>query len=122
MWQYCGIEREEAGLKKGLIEVEEIEKEVYQGTHSKNKIRSVNFGAYPLEIKEVLELKIMLTLCRLILAAALLREETRGHHLRLDFPTSKEQVKHTLIKKGAELRAEPREGEVIRKNLAFWRR
>ncbi len=52
----------------------------------------------------------MISLARLVLRSALFREETRGHHVRTDYPSSFAKAAHTLAAKGKE----PFAGEVKR--------
>jgi len=111
MWKHCGIERNEAGLKKGLAEIAQLEKEIVSLGPFKNDYQPRQFGAYPQETREALELRMMLTLSRLVLTSALFRQETRGHHIRIDYPLNAAEIKHTFIKKGMEAWA----GEVKRK-------
>lgn len=111
MWKYCGIERNEGGLKKGLEEIEELERGIAVPPPAKKNYQNFQLGAYPQELREALELKMMITISRLVLASALFRKETRGHHMRLDYPSAAAEIKHTLIKKGRE----PFVGEVKRR-------
>lgn len=106
MWKYCGIEREEVGLKKGLADICEMQEEILLPNSLSDKPRKCSFGAYPLKVREALELKMMIKLSQLILASALFRRETRGHHMRLDFPLAEERAKHTMVIKGREPWAE----------------
>lgn len=106
MWKYCGLERDEGGLKKGLEEMQELEKKIFLPPSTGDKSRKGTYGSYPLKVKEILELKMMITLSRLILTSALIRRETRGHHIRIDFPFAEEGAKHTMIMKGRQPWAE----------------
>lgn len=106
MWKYCGLERDEGGLKKGLEEMQEIEKKIFLPPSTGDKSRKGTYGSYSLKVKEILELKMMITLSRLILTSALIRRETRGHHIRIDFPFAEEGAKHTMIMKGRQPWAE----------------
>lgn len=106
MWKYCGIEREEAGLKKGVGEVQEMEKEILLQDFISGKSRKCAYGAYPLKVREAMELKMMIKLSQLILASALFRRETRGHHIRVDFLLAKERAEHTMVMKGRDPWAE----------------
>lgn len=71
MWNYCGIKREENGLKKLLEELEIIREEI-------KDIPVANFRD--------LETKNMLELARLVGESALERKESRGAHFRVDYP------------------------------------
>jgi fumarate reductase (CoM/CoB) subunit A len=50
-----------------------------------------------MELAEAIETRLMLPLAKAIVVAALRREETRGAHLREDFPETKEEWKTNLI-------------------------
>jgi len=84
MWENVGIVREERGLRAALREIEEIEEAskdlqiTPQLSYNKDKLHTI-------------ELKHMLTVARLITESALIRQETRGAHLRLDFREKDEE-------------------------------
>ena len=63
---------------------------------------SISYGAYPQEVQDALEVRMMVPLARLALSSALFREETRGHHLRTDYPDSAKEPKHTFLAEGKE--------------------
>ena len=71
MWRYCGIKREENGLKELLKEIEIL----------KEEIRDV-----PVANFRDVETKNMLELAGLIGESALERQESRGAHFRVDYP------------------------------------
>ncbi len=106
MWQRCGIERDARNLRLGLAELGNLEKEICPADSA-----GFTAGSYPQDLFEALELQMMLPLCRLVLRSALFREETRGHHMRTDFPSAQEEPVHTILLKGQE----PRKEEVKRK-------
>ena len=63
------------------------------------RLRSiVSYGIYNLDLIRVLELEDMLELAEVIVVSALSREESRGSHVRLDFPARDDIrfLKHTL--------------------------
>ncbi|MGI9035200.1 MAG: L-aspartate oxidase [Pyrinomonadaceae bacterium] len=81
MWERVGILRDAESLRKALKEFAQIEK-------SNLNVSSRNF----------------VTLAKLIAAAALWREESRGAHFRTDFPNTREIWRvHSIQKSGAEI-------------------
>lgn len=81
MWTYCGIERNERMLKKGLLELKRINKHAAIS----DSIESSRFHN-----KLLLE--------KLIIESALKRKESRGVHFRTDFPSSKKAwERHSII-------------------------
>jgi succinate dehydrogenase/fumarate reductase flavoprotein subunit len=46
-----------------------------------------------------MEVAMTLDLAELTIRSALFRKETRGHHIRSDFPETSEKPQHTLAKK-----------------------
>jgi succinate dehydrogenase/fumarate reductase flavoprotein subunit len=55
--------------------------------------------------RAAIEISMALGLAELVIRAALLRKETRGHHFRADFPETLERPQHTLIRRrGHEVR------------------
>jgi len=79
MWEQVGLMRHRAGLLSALAEIARLREQAAQ-------TRVVPERRYNPEILDVLELSRMLDVAEMITAAALLREETRGAHLREDFP------------------------------------
>jgi L-aspartate oxidase len=71
MWRNCGVRRDGEGLSEALETVDGWRRYVL---------------ARQFDDLEGWELQNMLTLARVIIQAALLREESRGVHLRTDFP------------------------------------
>lgn len=79
MWTLAGLVREEAQLQRALEVIEEISREA----------RDVSISAetvYNTELRDWVELDFMLETARLVVTSALLRKESRGAHLRSDFP------------------------------------
>ncbi|MGE5253561.1 MAG: FAD-binding protein, partial [Planctomycetaceae bacterium] len=85
MWDRCGVERENESLVGGVGEMERVEKEMIPRMVSAAPAGEDSFGAYPCEIQEALEVRMMVTVGKLVLASALFRKETRGHHMRTDY-------------------------------------
>jgi succinate dehydrogenase/fumarate reductase flavoprotein subunit len=113
MWERCGLEREGEGLKQGKADVEELTKEAL----TKMTVAETS-GPYPQEVQEALEVRMMLSLADLVLDSAFFRKETRGHHMRTDYPSSTDDPKHTFLAKGRGIW----EGEVERIDPAKWKK
>ena len=81
LWKSAGLVRNKSLLQEALCGLGDIT----------DKARSASFSperVYNTEILDYLELQNMLVTARLVLQAALLREESRGAHFRSDFPES----------------------------------
>ncbi|MCX9075588.1 MAG: FAD-dependent oxidoreductase [Candidatus Methanoperedens sp.] len=93
MMEYCSIFRNENGLKKGLEEIGSL-KERYNDINLQDKGRSFNY-----ELMEAIELEHQLSICEAVLLSALHRKESRGAHIREDYPErdDRQYLKHTLI-------------------------
>ena len=84
MWNYAGILRNEALLRKGLFELEEIKKLI------ENKTVFSDFNSY--------EIRNMLTVAEIVINSALERKESIGAHFRTDACTkNEEQIKNKGI-------------------------
>jgi succinate dehydrogenase/fumarate reductase flavoprotein subunit len=116
MWARCGVEREAQGLQQGMEELDELEREIPPLRSVNDISRSGSYGAYPQEIQEALEVRMMISLGRRVLSSALFRKETRGHHMRTDYPSSLKEPQHTLLSKGRD----PWAGEVKRERPGQW--
>lgn len=106
MMEYGSIFRNEAGLKKGIEEIQSL-KERYREVRVFDSKNSFNY-----ELMEAIELGHQLDLAEAILVSALHRRESRGAHWREDFPNRADRsyLKHTLIfrtPKGLEVRYKP---------------
>jgi len=99
MWERCGVERDAQGLERGRERLEEIEREALPRMTIHEPSPDGSFGAYPKGLQEALEVRMMIELGKLVLASALFRKETRGHHMRVDYPSSDGEPAHTLIAK-----------------------
>lgn len=81
MWRRMGITRDAAGLNEAALQVE-------------------RWGRYilPLEFHDPSgwTMQNMLTVARLMIAAALQREESRGVHYRRDFPAANPAMNHHI--------------------------
>ena len=79
MWEKCGVIRTGPKIQEGLDQILTIEE------LAQKDLRIYNMGRYNREILDAFELNSMVTVAKLILIAALKREETRGSHYREDF-------------------------------------
>lgn len=79
MWKKVGVLREEEKLREALEELREFE--ALTRDLSISPIKRFN-----LEVKDALELQMMLISARAIALSALERKESRGAHVRVDFP------------------------------------
>jgi len=113
MWEKCGLERDAEGLRQGKSEVEELIREALT-----EMTVAGHMGPYPQEIQEALEVKMMLSLASLVLDSAFFREETRGHHIRTDYPSTSDDPRHIFLIKGKGLW----KGEVERVDFSKWKK
>ncbi len=95
METHAGIEREKSSLSRGLekiIELRERAKNIGLTDHS---------PIFNTELVSALELNNMLIVAEAVLRSALAREESRGSHLRTDFPSRDDSrfLKHSFITK-----------------------
>ncbi|MQA81565.1 MAG: FAD-binding protein [Streptosporangiales bacterium] len=79
MWVGCGVVRDRAGLEECLASLDELTERSAQV--SVPGPAQVNYAW-----QEALDLENQLTVARTVVAAAQLREESRGAHYRADFP------------------------------------
>ncbi|RSM91647.1 FAD-binding protein [Kibdelosporangium aridum] len=93
MTAYAGVVRDEAGLRKGLAELDEIEE------------RMTNVGVHPdlagfQDLAHAFDLKASALAARATLEAALERRETRGCHNRSDYPDVDPELQVNLVWSG----------------------
>lgn len=87
MWNYVGIVRSDKRLKIALEKIDLIEKEVNEHYY-KHKINI-----------DLLELRNIIHVSKLIIKSAMLRKESRGLHYSIDYQNiSKKYEKNTYIK------------------------
>ncbi len=100
MWERVGPERNGAGLASAVEEIRKIrEKDL-------PLMRVPAVRAFNLQWLEAMEVEKMADLAEIAARAAMMREETRGHHFRSDFPDRDDSVwlAHTVAcKKGTEI-------------------
>lgn len=92
MMKSLGIVRNKTSMEEAVKKFDEIERQFH------------NFGTD----YNLLKIKSSATICRLIAKAALTREESRGGHIRTDFPKENPQFEvHILQQKNKEIQFEP---------------
>lgn len=97
MEKNAGIVRKEKELETGLSKIKELKKRFKNiGIKQKNLIFSN-------ELINVLELEAMLEISESLLVAAKARKESRGAHLRTDYPKRDDEkfLKHFMVTKGS---------------------
>jgi len=91
MQLYAGVNRDAEGLKQlEMVTCEVREKLAHE--------RASNVTIYNQHLVDILQLEIMCEVASLIAGSALLRQESRGHHFRIDFPRQDDSnwLRHTL--------------------------
>jgi succinate dehydrogenase/fumarate reductase flavoprotein subunit len=93
--KYAGVRRDRAGLKRLINAIDEVHTNLVQ-------IKVPDIGVYNQPLIELLQLEGMCETASMIANCALLREESRGHHFRNDFPQQNDikWLKHTSIIRG----------------------
>lgn len=91
MWQYASSVREQKGLISGLAEIERIKQDCQYMEVPPHK-------RFNTEVRDAIELEKMLLAAKVICQSALCREETRGSHVRLDFPEKWSVPRVTITK------------------------
>jgi succinate dehydrogenase/fumarate reductase flavoprotein subunit len=89
---YAGVNRDQAGLDR-LVE---IAGEVQAAAGSEQASEVTNYNQ---ELVDLLQLDIMCEIAQVVAGSALLRQESRGHHFRTDFPKQDDDnwLKHTMV-------------------------
>ena len=90
MWLHCGLVRTRAGLLQARAELAELQEE--SSSVSVAGPREAN-----LAWQQALDLESQLTVARLIVESALVREESRGAHYRSDFPQPREEWRRHIV-------------------------
>lgn len=98
MDQYVGLNRTEAGLTRALTDIKTLAR------HSLPCLSVVGPPAFNLSLAEALEAELMVMVAEVVTQSALVRQETRGHHFRSDFPQPDNAawLKHTIARKEGE--------------------
>ena len=97
MWEAAGLYRDEAGLKAVIKELESVKNDA-------EDILTSGHIIYNRTLLDAIELKHMLCSAFMTARSGLLRKETRGGHLRLDFPETdnREPVYNIIVNKTEE--------------------
>jgi succinate dehydrogenase or fumarate reductase, flavoprotein subunit, Bacillus subtilis subgroup len=82
MWDYCGMIRNEAGLKKALVLVEELKEEFWKDLNIPGKIDELN-----MELEKAGRVADYFELATLLITDALNRKESCGAHFREEYQT-----------------------------------
>ena len=91
--------RSEEKLERALRELDQLQQQLHQVSFADSQRR------YNRQWREYLELRAMVPCARAIARSALLRQESRGVHIRADhFYTDNSQFLHNIVLSGAELR------------------
>ncbi len=93
MTQQCSVFRDGSSLQQTLEQLGQLKKRLTNvGLTNKSRV-------FNLELQEALEFSNMLRVAEVIVYSALKRTESRGAHLRLDFPERNDEdwLKHTLV-------------------------
>jgi len=94
MWEKVGPAREEKRLKEGL--------EIFSSIEEKFKDITIPEAIkYNTDLIDALELKLMIPVARSVAISALMRKESRGSHIRLDYPERDDRswLKNIVLKK-----------------------
>jgi succinate dehydrogenase/fumarate reductase flavoprotein subunit len=95
MWAQVGVNRQEQGLSQALAAIAKMKAD-YLPRLTVDPARVFNLSWI-----QALETANMLELAGLVTEAALARQETRGHHFRLDFPQRNDEqwLKHIVFRR-----------------------
>jgi succinate dehydrogenase/fumarate reductase flavoprotein subunit len=110
MWQHCGVVRDRTGLLEARARLADIAERVR--TVAVPGPAAANFAW-----QEALDLENQTTVAKLVVEAALLREESRGAHSRADFPdrNDRDWLRYTVARSvGDELKIDSRPVEFSR--------
>jgi succinate dehydrogenase/fumarate reductase flavoprotein subunit len=93
METYVFVERNNAGLRQALSEIDMIKEETVA-------LRVPDFKRFNLEWMRTIEFQFLIEAAELVVEGALMREESRGFHYRTDFPTedNSKWLCHTMFK------------------------
>jgi len=91
MERYVGSSRHENGLKRALAKIEELRDDC------ETRLEVVDIPVYNNSWREAIEVVNMFSLAEIVTTSALMRQESRGHHYRADYPESDDSwTKHTI--------------------------
>jgi succinate dehydrogenase/fumarate reductase flavoprotein subunit len=95
MDRYMGYQRDDAGMSAGVREIQRLREEVLPFMC----VRDREVMSY--EWREAYEVYMMVDLADLVLRSGRMRQESRGHHWRTDFPEQRDEwCKHTTVVMG----------------------
>jgi fumarate reductase (CoM/CoB) subunit A len=96
MWEGASIIKNEEGLLKTLDEIEEIQK-----TMLGQMCTTTRSGMFNYEMREVIEVRYMVTVGEMIVRSSLTRKESRNRFHRSDYPKQDDEhwLKHILVEK-----------------------
>jgi fumarate reductase (CoM/CoB) subunit A len=96
MWQHCGPVRD----GEGLALAQRLLDELAEGWTP--RLAAWGGSSYVYELGEAFEVRNMVRLAAMVVAAAAARRESRGHHFRSDYPESDPAwQRHTLVRRDA---------------------
>jgi succinate dehydrogenase/fumarate reductase flavoprotein subunit len=109
MQAYAGVRRDAAGLNRLTDDATAVYAEL-------KMVRVPHTEVFNQQLLDVLELEAMCEAAAIIAGSALLREESRGHHYRLDFPAQDSAWRHhtQVVNSGAGAVFGKRAVEVLR--------
>jgi len=81
MWQKVGVEKDAAGLRSALADIETFRRDLLPRMGLKRTLPTLNY-----EWLDAIDAINMIDVCELIVHASLAREESRGPFMRRDFP------------------------------------
>ena len=118
MWEYCGMGRNEAGLKKGLELIPELKKEFWTDVRITG-----NLNEYNPEIEKANRVADFLEFGELLMKDALNRKESCGGHFREEMQTEDGEAKRDdenfAYVAAWEYKGEGKEPELNKENLEF---
>ncbi len=88
MWDYCGMVRNEEGLKKALVLVNELKEEFWRDVKIPGTLNELN----P-ELEKAGRIADFFELAELLITDALNRKESCGAHFREEFQTAEGEAK-----------------------------
>ena len=88
MWEYVGMARDEQGLKKALVEIDELQKKFYETV----KVTGSQYE-FNQELEKALRLEDFFEIGKLMANDALHREESCGGHFRVESQTEEGEAK-----------------------------
>jgi fumarate reductase (CoM/CoB) subunit A len=96
MQQHMSHRRTEAGMSEALATIRRMRDEELP------RVQAADSAPFARELQDALEISNMLDVAEAVVAAALLRTESRGHHFREDFPEPREEwLRHTIVREEA---------------------